>query len=105
MSEAYVNGVWYRMGPSIVAKTGSNTMEVSAGVTPSPDSVTVGDIPITRCACVMDYQLNPSDYIPRREPDRLNWGPWMNSAQLEQAELKANRVTIPGDWDYVGVAV
>lgn len=50
------------------------------------------------------YRTCPDQYIPRREPDKLNWGPWMNSQQLEQAGLKANRVSIPGDWDYVGVA-
>ncbi len=50
------------------------------------------------------YHRNASFYIPRREPDKLNWGAWLNMAQLEQAGLKANRVPIPGDWDYVGVA-
>lgn len=44
-------------------------------------------------------------YAHRAHPDELNWGPWMNSEQLEQARLRANRVSIPGDWDYVGVAV
>ncbi len=51
-----------------------------------------------------DYYANPDKYIPRSEPELLNWGPWMNMAQLEQAGLKANRVSIPGDWDYEGVA-
>ena len=51
------------------------------------------------------YYGNQDKYIPRACPELLNWGPWMNSTQLEQAELKANRVTIPGDWDYVGEAV
>ncbi len=39
-------------------------------------------------------------YATRAEPDKLNWGPWMNSQQLAAAGLKANRVPIPGDWDY-----
>ena len=56
-------------------------------------------------ASLKHYQSYPEKYIPRREPDRLNWGPWMNSQQLKQAGLKANRVSIPGDWDYAGVAV
>ncbi len=47
-----------------------------------------------------DYHANPDNYAPRAEPDNLNWGPWMNTAQLETAGLRANRVTIPGDWDY-----
>lgn len=51
------------------------------------------------------YMVSPEKYIQRREPDRLNWGPWMDSTQLEQAGLKANRVPIPGDWDYEGAAV
>ncbi len=51
-----------------------------------------------------DYLSRPEAYIPRREPDKLNWGPWMDVAGLEQAGLKANRAAIPGDWDYVGVS-
>ena len=57
---------------------------------------------MSRYPCRLDYHLNPDDYITRREPGRLNWGPWLNTAQLEQAGLKANRVSIPGDWDYAG---
>ncbi len=48
------------------------------------------------------YYANPDRYAPRAMPDKLNWGPWLDTAQLEQAGLKANRVTIPGDWDYAG---
>ena len=44
-------------------------------------------------------------YATRTEPDKLNWGPWMNSEALERAGLRANRVSIPGDWDYEGVAL
>lgn len=43
-------------------------------------------------------------YAPRAHPELLNWGDWMTSLQLEQAGLKANRVPIPSDWDYEGVA-
>lgn len=50
------------------------------------------------------YHARPDLYIQRREPDRLNWGPWMNSDALNEAGLKANRVPIPGDWDYTGAA-
>ncbi len=56
-----------------------------------------------RYPCRLDYHLNQQDYASRAIPDRLNWGPWMNSTQLEQAGLKANRVSIPGDWDYEAV--
>ncbi len=51
------------------------------------------------------YYTSPEAYVTRTNPDRLNWGPWMNSDALNEAGLKANRVPIPGDWDYEGVAV
>ena len=41
----------------------------------------------------------------RTNPDSLNWGKWMTMTELKQAGLKANRVSIPGDWGYIGVAV
>lgn len=48
------------------------------------------------------YQACPDQYCPRQEPEKLNWGPWLTSKELKQAGLKANRVPIPGDWDYEG---
>ena len=39
----------------------------------------------------------------RTNPDLLNWGDPMTSAELHDAGLRANRVPIPGDWDYNGV--
>lgn len=51
------------------------------------------------------YHGNPAKYVKRVCPELLNWGLWMNSTQLEQAGLKANRVAIPGDWDYEGAAI
>ncbi len=56
----------------------------------------------TRTASFEDYQAHPGDYVPRVQPELLNWGSWMNSGQLEQPGLKANRVPVPGDWDYQG---
>lgn len=50
-----------------------------------------------------DYYTNPDKYAIRLEPDKLNWGAWIDSEALERAGLKANRVSIPGDWDYSGV--
>ena len=47
-----------------------------------------------------DYLSRPEAYAERAQPDLLNWGPWMSTAQLETAGLRANRVSIPGDWDY-----
>ena len=46
------------------------------------------------------YHARPDLYITRREPDKLNWGAWMDSNELSKAGLKANRVAIPGDWDF-----
>ena len=42
-------------------------------------------------------------YATRTNPDLLNYGKPMTPHQLEKAGLKANRVPIPGDWDYKGV--
>ncbi len=57
----------------------------------------------TRTASHYDYDMHPEDYAPRTEPDKLNWGEWMDGAQLAEAGLTANRVPLPGDWDYKGV--
>ncbi len=48
------------------------------------------------------YTVWPSMYVDRLEPERLNWGRWMNSKELKNAGLKANRVSLPGDRDYDG---
>ena len=59
-------------------------------------------------ARVMEVNLNGAirlaTAVQRRWPDLLNWGPWLDKTQLSQAGLKGNRVSIPGDWDYEGVA-
>ncbi len=49
------------------------------------------------------YYNHPDKYVQRREPEKLNWGPWLNPANLRSLGFKANRVSIPGDWDYEGV--
>lgn len=60
---------------------------------------------ISEHQAVLDhYYANPDMYISRQEPERLNWGEYMTIAELASAKLKANRVPIPGDHDYVGVA-
>ncbi len=48
------------------------------------------------------YHENPDMYAERSKPDKLNWGPHMSMSELDSAGLVANRVTIPGDWDYEG---
>ncbi len=57
----------------------------------------------TRTASFEDYQAHPGDYVPRVQPELLNWGSWMSAGELDDAGLKANRVAIVGDWDYTGV--
>jgi len=49
------------------------------------------------------YQDSPEYYVQRAHPERLNWGPYMTADQLAEAGLVANRVSIPGDWDYQGL--
>ena len=51
----------------------------------------------------VQFSMEPK-YATRTNPDKLNTGAWMNSEQLAQAGFSANRVPIPGDTDYVGVA-
>ena len=50
------------------------------------------------------YYATPNMYAERKHAELLNWGKWMDTADLELHKLKANRVSIPGDWDYAGVA-
>ena len=49
------------------------------------------------------YQSNPEMYATRTNPEKLNWGPWLGSVDLKARSFVANRVSIPGDWDYKGV--
>ena len=46
--------------------------------------------------------IQPEQQATRTNPDRLNYGAYMNSDQLKQAGLTANHVPIPGDSDYSG---
>ena len=59
----------------------------------------------TRTASYQDYIDNLQDYAQRADAGRLNWGERMDQEQLKAAGLKANRISIPGDWDYVGCCV
>ena len=43
------------------------------------------------------------NYAARTNPELLNWDKPMTLSQLNSAGLKANRVSIPGDWDYSGI--
>lgn len=55
-------------------------------------------------ASLEDY-LDPDGrkYATRTNPEKLNWGEPMSYAELLKAGLVANRVTIPGDFDYARV--
>ncbi len=45
-------------------------------------------------------------YARRFEPEKLNWTKnVMSEDELEQAGFRANRVPIPGDWDYEAPAL
>ncbi len=44
---------------------------------------------------------SPKRYRRRFEPQRLNWDEPMNAPQLKQAGLRANRQSIPGDYDFI----
>ncbi len=50
------------------------------------------------------YLDNPDKFATRTNPEKLNWGPYMTAEQLAESGFKANRVSIPGDWDYEKVA-
>ena len=52
-----------------------------------------------------DYKSNPSRYVQRVHPERMNWGPHMDTEALTKAGLSANRVPVIGDWDYAEVCV
>jgi hypothetical protein len=61
---------------------------------------------VTRTASLEDYNNHDGrDYAARTNAVLLNWGEPMTAHDLERAGLKANRVPIPGDWDYHGVVM
>lgn len=69
----------------------------------TPDVTTEMDCDGRR-ASLADYQdEHGRKYAHRVQAVALNWGPWMNSQQLTEAGLVANRMPMPGDWDYEGV--
>lgn len=74
---------------------GRDVTSIASATLPELDKALADDT-----ASLEHYKVFPDKYVPRREPELLNWGPWLNMAQLETAGLKANRVSVPGDWDY-----
>ena len=66
----------------------------------------VTDKPVTdksKQVTLEHYYANPDQYATRARPQLLNWGEWMTTDELVLAGFIANRVSIPGDWDYDGV--
>lgn len=92
-------------------RTDSNSDRASRTVLKSETISRVFDRLATRAVSLADYQSHPEDYATRTNPELINWGPWLNMAQLEahkrmyKLSKYHNRSPIPGDWDYVGVAV
>ena len=54
---------------------------------------------------ITNPNTQPEHYATRTNPDKLNWGTHMNPVELDKAGFKANRVPIPGDYDYAGCCV
>ena len=82
------------------------TAHSRASVTPTVTNGSVTepvDVTVDRPG-LSHYNSNPSKYAPRTNPHLLNWGKWMSGESLAHFGLVANRVPIPGDWDYVGKA-
>jgi len=49
------------------------------------------------------YLANPDMYAKRNNPYGMNWGKPMGVKTLHRHGFRLNRVTIPGDWDYVSM--
>ena len=67
-------------------------------------SVTDESVTQTVTSSLKHYYDNPEMYAPRTNPDKLNWGAWLNAEGLADAGCNANRVIMPGDHDYVQAA-
>ena len=88
--------------PKVTRVTKMTHAEVDAHILAHPDEV-------HRCngyPCRVDYHVNPQDYARRENPAKLNWGVWKDRDELlsdkqKKLGVQHNRVSIPGDWDYV----
>ena len=54
--------------------------------------------PLFREGSLAHYYAEPDKYILRSSPERLNWDEWLGMDELD--DFVANRVSIPGDYDY-----
>ena len=81
----------------------SHVTELSSGEVAEIMDVSVPALEVEVCGMItglLHYTANPNMYVERNEPDKLNWGEYMDRDELKRRGFKANRVSIPGDWDY-----
>lgn len=96
--------VTLRTGPNVTVNVLPEEVHgAKCNVTQAQADAYVRDITETNQPDADGSLIGPEVYYwPRNHPERLNWGEHMTAAQLKDAGLAANRVPIPGDWDYVG---
>jgi hypothetical protein len=85
------------------ARSEAHAVKRTVSVTDAPERYSPDDEPafdVVLEGSLSHYQSNPDMYVTRLEPVRLNWDTWMDLGELNSNKLKANRVSIPGDWDY-----
>ncbi|MCK5017523.1 MAG: hypothetical protein KAS32_10690 [Candidatus Peribacteraceae bacterium] len=88
---------------SVTESVTTVTQSVTKPTVTKCDRVSVTSWTVTGHEAGLQHYLNhPDMYYPRKEPDKLNWGPHMTATQLHNSKFKANRVAIPGDYDYAG---
>ena len=59
--------------------------------------------PVSLADYLADQENQTGYYAERTGAEKLNWCEPMSRMELDQAGLKANRQSIPGDWDYTEV--
>ena len=101
-------------GPRILTADEKNLQKIVYGQQDNTESGEARDAIVTHLLesnpdlavpSLVHYAQHPEMYAPRANPDNLNWGDHMSYDELAMAGFKANRVPIPGDFDYEGVAV
>ena len=57
-------------------------------------------VDLTFAVSYKHYVDNPDMYARRDNPEKLNWGQPLTFHELQASPFTANRVSIPGDWDF-----
>ncbi len=83
-----------------VMENPSEAQEIRQNTISAPVKSIPSHEPVTRIASIEDYHAHPDDYAFRACAELLNWGAWMSPDELKFSEFSANRVSMPGDWDY-----